>query len=157
MFARFRSFFALGLVLSLSVMVGCASVPMASKELDAKVKTFAAPSDGKAGLYIFRDSMFGAALTKTVSLDGKVIGATAGKTFFYTEVQPGSLTLATQSEFSDNSLGIAVQSGKNYFVRQFIKMGVFVGGANLELVDEKTGKEAVLQCELAAPAPGAAK
>jgi Protein of unknown function (DUF2846) len=153
MFARFRSLFTLGAALSLSVMVGCASVPMASKELDAKAKTFAVPSEGKAGLYVYRDSSLGAALTKKVSLDGQVIGATASKTYFYTEVLPGSRTLATESEFSDNVLGIAVQVGKNYFVRQYIKLGVFVGGANLELVDEKTGKEGVLQCELAAPAP----
>jgi hypothetical protein len=29
-----------------------------------------------------------------------------------------------------------VEAGKNYFIEQFIKLGVFVGGAGLEQVDE---------------------
>jgi hypothetical protein len=33
-------------------------------------------------------------------------------------------------------------------VRQYIKMGVFLGGANLELVSEE-GKESIKKCKLA--------
>jgi hypothetical protein len=37
----------------------------------------------------------------------------------------------------------------NYFVRQYVKLGVFVGGANLEVVPAEEGKKGVLECELA--------
>ena len=129
---------------------GCASVPMGSKESDAQAKTFAAPSPGNAGLYIFRNSFVGQALTKTVFVDAKSIGTSANKVYFYKEVPAGKHTISTQSEFSDNALEITVEAGKHYFIRQYIKMGVFVGGANLELVSEEEGKKEVLQCSLAA-------
>lgn len=57
--------------------------------------------------------------------------------------------MSTESEFSPNDLLVKTESGKNYFVRQYIKMGVFVGGAGLELVDEQAGMKAVSKLEMA--------
>jgi hypothetical protein len=42
-------------------------------------------------------------------------------------------------------------AGKNYFVRQFIKMGMFVGGAGVEQISEEQGKKDVAQLEMAKP------
>ncbi len=36
-----------------------------------------------------------------------------------------------------------MKSGVDYFIRQYIKLGVFVGGANLEVISAEKGKEAV--------------
>lgn len=71
-------------------------------------------------------------------------------TYFYTEVTPGQHTIATESEFGDNMLNIVAEGGKNHFIRNYIKMGVFIGGANLEVVSEEEGKKAVNQCRRAA-------
>ena len=57
--------------------------------------------------------------------------------------------ISTESEFSPNDLLVKTESGKNYFIKQYIKMGAFVGGANLKLVDEKEGKEDVAKLEMA--------
>lgn len=70
-------------------------------------------------------------------------------TYFYFEVPGGKRKLSTESEFSENDLVLDVVPGKNYFVRQSIKMGVFVGGAKLERVREEEGKQGVLECKLA--------
>ena len=70
-------------------------------------------------------------------------------TYFYREVSPGQHTLSTQSEFGNNDLIIMTDPGLNYYVRQYVKMGVFVGGANLELVPEEEGKKGVSECKLA--------
>jgi hypothetical protein len=70
-------------------------------------------------------------------------------TYFYKEVQSGGHILSTESEFSNNDLLLDAEAGRNYFVRQYIKMGLFVGGANLELVSEEEGKKGVLECKLA--------
>jgi hypothetical protein len=43
------------------------------------------------------------------------------------------------------------EAGKNYFIRQYIKMGVFVGGAGLEQVPEEQGKKDIAQLEMAKP------
>ncbi len=136
------------LIISL-YLTGCASVPMASNEADKQTKEFSLPLNGTSGLYIYRNSNFGSALKKSVYLDNKLIGETAPMTYFYKEVTPGEHIVSTESEFSNNDLTINIESGKNYFVRQYMKIGVFVGGANLELVSEQDGKKGVLECKLA--------
>ncbi len=132
---------------------GCASVPMASVDTDKAKKTFSAPAEGKSGLYVYRNSSFGTALKKTVSLDGSVIGESAANTYFYKEVAPGTHVISTESEFSDNQISIDFKQGVNYFVHQYIKVGVFVGGAGVEAVSEEEGKKGVLECKLALESP----
>ena len=133
-----------------SLLSGCASVPMESKELTDMAKKFNPPADGHAGLYIFRPDGFGGALKKDVWIDGKCIGETAPYVFFYEEVQ-GDMehNIATESEFSPNNLLIKTESGKNYFIRQYIKIGLFVGGAGLKLVGEEKGKKIVTELQMA--------
>lgn len=148
---KFRHFSVVAVLLASMLFAGCASVPMASKEEDAAAKAFKAPAAEVTGVYIYRDSNFGAAVKKLVALDGKPLFQSAAKTYFYTEVQPGKHTLSTESEFGDNTLDFVAEGGKNQFYRNYIKMGVFVGGANLEAVSEEDGKAGVLECERAAP------
>jgi hypothetical protein len=128
---------------------GCASVPMASLESDTARKNFPSPSPGTAGLYIYRNTTLGGALKKDIFIDGELVAETAPMTYFYFEVQGGKRKLSTESEFSANDLVVDVEKDKNYFVRQSMRLGVFVGGASFELVPEEEGKKGVLECELA--------
>ena len=139
------------LALALSVlMTGGASVNMASKEQSTKAKEFQQPPSGKAGVYLYRNSVLGKALTKDLHIDGACVGTSAPDVFFYTEVEGDKKhTVETASEFSPNKLELLFESGKNYFIRQFIKMGVFVGGADLELMSEEQGKADVAKLEMA--------
>lgn len=141
------------LILTATLLIsGCASVEMASQAEAAKAKEFNPPSQGNAGVYIYRDSFVGKALKKDVWVDGKCIGESAPDVFFYTEVQGGkNHKVDTESEFSPNTLELMFETGKNYFIRQFIKMGVFVGGAGLEQISEEQGKIAVSKLEMAKP------
>lgn len=145
MFGKASLAFVVVLLLS-----ACASVPMESAEKSAAAKQFNPPSSGNAGLYIYRSGSFGAALKKDVWVDGQCIGETARNVFFYHEV-PGDAEhkISTESEFSPNDLLLKAASGVNYFIRQYIKIGVFVGGAGLELVSDEIGKAAVKELELA--------
>lgn len=133
------------------LLTGCASVNMAPKEDSAKAKQFAAPAGANnAGLYVYRNSFVGKALKKDIWVDGKCLGESAPDVFFYTQVDGGkSITVSTESEFSPNDLKLSVESGKNYFVRQYIKMGVLVGGAGVELVTEQQGKADIAPLEMA--------
>jgi hypothetical protein len=144
-----KNIFPPAVVISVALLSGCASVPMASDEQDAALKTFPQPSANNAGLYIFRNTFGGQALKKTVSIDGSIIGETANKVYFYKEIPPGEHTLSTESEFSDNATTFQAASGKNYFAEQLIKMGAFVGGADIKMVSEEVGKREVLECKLA--------
>jgi len=125
---------------------------MESKEASVKAKQFNPPTEGNSGLYIYRDSFVGKALKKDIWIDGKCIGESAPDVFFYKEVKSGQQhTISTESEFSPNELKIDTLPGANYFINQYIKLGVFVGGAGVELVDEEKGKSAVMKLELAKP------
>lgn len=127
-----------------ALITGCAGVPMAPSENNQKAKSFAAPDEGKSGLYIYRDSFVGKALKKDVYVDGKCLGETADRVFFYTQVDGNqSHKISTESEFSPNDLLLDTDAGKNYYIRQYIKMGVFVGGAGLEKVTEDEGKRVI--------------
>jgi len=91
----------------------------------------------------------GAGLTKSVYVDGVILGETAQNTFFYKEILPGKHEVETESEFSNNSITFQAEGGRNYFIKQYIKLGVFIGGAGLTLVTEENGMEEVRGCKLA--------
>ena len=138
------------IALASSLFAGCASVPMESKEASQQAKSFNKPSGDNAGLYIYRAGGLGTALKKDIWVNDKCVGETAPNMFFYKEVKGGEEhKISTESEFSPNDLMVKAESGENYFIKQYIKMGVFVGGANLKLVDEHEGRNAVTKLELA--------
>lgn len=139
----------LTLILSLFFLVSaCASVPMESKTADEQAKLITKPPQGKANIYIYRDSLLGAALKKTLYINGSPIGETAMKTYFKLAVDPGSYKISTESEFSNNDLILSVTPGETYYVNQYIKLGAFVAGAGLKKVSEAEGIEGVGKCKL---------
>ena len=132
------------------LLVGCASVPMESTQKTSTAKQFLPPTEGKAGLYLYRYGSFGAALKKDIWIDGNCVGETARNTFFYEEVDGGAEhKISTESEFSPNDLLLTPENGKLYFIQQYIKFGVFVGGAGLKLIDEKDAKKQIEELNLA--------
>lgn len=132
------------------LITGCASVDMAPREASEKAKRFDAPSEGKAGVYIYRNSFVGKSLKKDLWIDGKCVGESAPNVFFYTEVKGGEThRIETESEFSPNMLELMLAAGKHYFIRQFIKLGAFVGGADLEQVTEEQGKADIVELAMA--------
>lgn len=137
------------LVIGASLLTGCATVGMEPASVDAERKTFAPPPADMSAVYIYRDSAVGAALKKDVRIDGRTIGESGHKTYFYQLLTPGEHTIATESEFGDNSLVLNAQAGQNHFVQQYIKFGAFVGGANLRIVSEAVGKRGVQETKLA--------
>lgn len=129
-------------------LVGCASVPMGDAKQDAALKTFAEKPD-VAGVYIYRNESMGGAVRMDVDVNGKPLGQTAAKTYFYTEVAPGKNTVTSKSENTD-TLEIDTVAGKLYYVWQEVKMGVLYARTKLHLVSEEEGKKGVLESQLAA-------
>jgi hypothetical protein len=141
---------SLTILCAAALLTGCASVNMAAKDESAKAKQFAQPSGSNAGLYIYRNSFAGKALKKDIWVDGKCVGESAPDVFCYTEVEGGkSHKIDTESEFSPNTLELTAAAGKNYYVRQYIKLGAFIGGAGVEQSSEEQGKRDIMPLELA--------
>lgn len=153
--------------LSLALLASaCASVPMASPELDRTAKEFRTAPD-RANLYVFRDESFGGAVKMTVLLDGQLLGDTAANTFLVATVAPGPHVLLSKTE-NDARLDFTAEAGKNVYVWQEVKLGAFSARSALHLLDEASAKPRITQCNMAirsdqeaapppAPAPSAQK
>jgi len=132
------------------MFTGCASVPTESAEKAQQLKAFAPPAQGQAGVYVYRDNSRGASLKRDLWVDDKCLGRSAPKVFFYQTVAGNQEhDFATESEFSPNHLKVFTEAGKNYFIRQYIKLGVITGGANLEVIDEAKGQKTIEKLKLA--------
>ena len=130
------------LVPILVIVSGCASVPLESAQITKVAKQFDPPSDGKAGLYIYRNTAYGGAARTDVMVDGYCIGSSAPYVFFYEEVE-GDKSYKVSTKFPweespdpDNDLLIKVKSGIHYFFQQYLNM---IGGTGVDLVDEEQG------------------
>ncbi|HWM42282.1 MAG TPA: DUF2846 domain-containing protein [Burkholderiales bacterium] len=130
---------------------GCASVPMASQEMDTAAKSYAV-KPGTANIYVYRNEQMGAAIKMPVALNGKLVGDTGAKTYLLLQVPPGKHQLVSKTE-NDATLAVNAEAGRNYFVWQEVKMGMMVARSQLHLVDEPTGKAGVAECSLAQTLP----
>jgi hypothetical protein len=135
-----------------ALLCGCATVKLESKPISDNSKKFSNPSSGKSGLYIFRDGNFGGLLKKDIWIDGQCLGSSAPKVFFFTEVEGGKKhQIKTQSEMSTNEISLMTEEGKNYYVRQFLKLGLIVAGADFEELPEDQAKEIIIKLDQATP------
>ena len=128
-------------------LAGCASVPMASMEADAGAKQFQ-PKPGLSNIYLYRSETFGAAVAMTVSLDGKVMGKTGPQTYFLWEVAPGRHEIASHTE-NTAKITIDAKAGRNHYVWQEVKMGMWQPGSQLLEMSEEDGRKGVLECKRA--------
>lgn len=128
------------------VFTGCASVPMATKAQDETAKQFNVPK-GKSNIYLYRNETLGGAITMVVSLDGVVKGKTSANSYFLWTVDPGKHTVASHTE-DTKTININAAEGKNYFVWQEVKMGMWTANSALHEVSESEGRNGVLECDL---------
>lgn len=129
-------------------LAGCASVPMGDAGKDAELKAFTA-KPGVAGLYIYRNESFGAAIRMDVEVDGQPLGQTAAKTYIYKEVPPGRHSITSKSENTD-TIEVDTVAGKLYYIWQEVKMGLLYARTKLTLMSEEEGRKGVLESQLAA-------
>jgi len=128
------------------VVSGCATLPMASLEDDALAKRFVTAPD-KSLIYLYRNELFGGAVPFQVSIDGQVAGQTIVNTFLKWDVPPGEHVIKSHSE-NPPSLLLVTKPGKAHFVRQEIKMGMWMPRSLLYEVSEQEGKAAINECKL---------
>jgi len=133
-------------VVALALASGCATVPLADNKLDVEAKYFQ-PTDQKANVYIFRDQRLGGGLRLAVSVNDKVLGQTAPKTYFFLQLNPGRYVFKAMAE-NVAQLPLVVEAGQNYFIRQQIDWGTVIADNTLVLVDDAEGKAAVREAGL---------
>ena len=134
------------IIITICLPTGCASVPMASMQEDMRAKQFQVPPN-KSVIYLFRDEIIGAAIRMPVSIDGRAVGHTGPKTYFMWEVEPGKHQLQSLTE-NVSALWIETEPGKDYYIWQEVKMGMFSARSRLQQVDRVRGREGVMECKL---------
>ena len=128
---------------------GCASPIIATADKDVAAKDFVPPHN-KASLYIYRDENFGMLYGMAITVNGKGIGETGAKSYFRLNLPAGTYTVGSHAEnYTDTQ--VAMEAGKNYFVWQEVKFGIWLPRSELRQVDEKTGKAGVLGSRLITP------
>lgn len=132
----------------MGLFAGCASVQMAPLEDDLKAKSFETSKD-KASVYIYRNENFGAAIPMTVNVNGRALGQTAAKTFFKLNLLPGLYNVESTAE-NISSLALQADPGRNYFIWQEVKMGMWMARTQLSQVDESIGRNGVQESKLVA-------
>lgn len=120
---------------------------MGDPQQDAEMKRFGVSPD-MSRIYIYRNETLGAAIKMTVTVDGRVIGATAADTYLVAHVPPGPHTISSDAE-NMTMLKINATPGTNIFVWQEVKMGFGYARSQLHLVSESEGRNGVLETELA--------
>ena len=139
------------------VLTGCANVQKADPSSSDYAKEFNTPPKGYAGVYLYRNFFMGCGLYKNLYIDGQYLGETDRSCFFYRLARPGLHEIQTESEFSENSIQVNMEEGQNYFIYQWIKPGIFVGGADIELVEPEKAKEEIKKLERAQDQDGKQK
>ena len=138
-------------VIAVSLLSGCASVPMEPNNFTALAKQFNNPPIDKAGIYIYRaDSPVGAAIKKDVWIDDECIGETAKGVFFYHEVEGNKEhRLSTESLVTPNDITLYTGVSNLYFIKQNMTITGFGMRATLEQKTEQEGKKALTNLQMA--------
>ncbi|MGY4490045.1 DUF2846 domain-containing protein [Pseudomonas sp. TE3610] len=136
-----------GIVALVGALHGCASVPMGDPTADAEMKRFGTVPD-MSRIYIYRNETMGAAIKMTVTVDGRVVGATAAHTYLVADVPAGAHTIGSDAE-NLTMLKIHTTPGTNTFVWQEVKMGFGYARSELHRVSEAEGRDGVLDSKLA--------
>lgn len=134
-------------VATFALLSGCASVPMASLDEDRQAKMFA-PSPGQATIYLYRNESLGGAITMPVSLDDRIMGRTAPKTYFVWRVAPGKHEVASHTE-NTAKIVIDTRAGENYYIWQEVKWGMWAPRSQLHEVETEKAQKAIKGCKLA--------
>ncbi|WP_413294802.1 DUF2846 domain-containing protein [Bdellovibrio sp. HCB185ZH] len=142
---KIKSFLMAALLFNL-MLVGCRSVPMASLAQDGQAKQFAI-NPKAAQVYIYRNEFMGNQLKIDVFVNGEMRGQTMGDTYMLMTLPKGKHTIMSEAE-NKSTLDIEVENGKNYFVWQEVKMGMWIARNKLQIVDEATGKSGMRECKL---------
>lgn len=125
---------------------GCASVPLASPEEDARVRQLQ-PAEGRALLYVFRDSGMAALNAFPIFVDGERICDLASGTFAAADVAPGEHRVEFPFNDGATSLPVRLAAGQRAYVRQWLEripaVLVMVERAKLTEVPPEEGQPAL--------------
>ena len=125
--------YSLGLISSL-VLVACATGPKYS-EMKASIRDL---EPGAGRIYFYRTSVYGAAYSAEIKLNGTPVGSAVSKGFFYVDRKPGSYQVAVGSQV--NAINLTLNAGQTLYVRTSIAGFFPVLNWVASIIDDTTAK-----------------
>lgn len=129
------------MALMATLLNACATSDFATETEGAAAKRFEATPD-MANIYIYRDDNVMINTSISVSIDGQLVGVTGNDTFILATVEPGEHRIVAKGENTDE-LVVDAKAGENVFVQLGVGLGAFTNRANLILMDQDQGMEAI--------------
>lgn len=105
-------------------------------------------TQGKATVYIVRQSITGFAIPFKVSCDNNYIGTTMAKNYISVVLDSGEHTFVSSAE-NKSELIINIDADKTYYLEQKVTMGILFARNKLVMLDEISGRKALSKCQLA--------
>lgn len=109
-----KKYLVIAIITIYALLSGCATVPMASINKDNTAKQFR-PIPNKSNIYLYRNESFGGAIAMPVTLNGKIAGKTAAKTYFKWTVNPGKHAITSLTE-NTAKIELDTKPERNYFI-----------------------------------------
>lgn len=150
MLTRLRRIAVAIVLLCVCFMAGCAVAPVATREMDARGRSFTV-AEGKANIYLYRNENLSASPMQ-IFVNGAEAGATGRATYLLWEVDPGAYDISSGSD-NTSSVRIVAEAGKSYYVWQMVKLDrrlvlldIVIARSELHIVDEDMGRWGVSEC-----------
>lgn len=125
------------LLAAAAVMAGCAATGPLYSDVAARIPPLATD---QGRIYFMRaDTLFGAAITADIHLNGDVVGKSERGSFFYVDRRPGNYTVATSTE-TEKQLTFTLAARETKYVRTSVSMGLLVGRIAPQLVSPSVAK-----------------
>ncbi|QWT18946.1 DUF2846 domain-containing protein [Bacillus sp. NP157] len=142
-----RKHFAATAALAIAfTLAGCAPVHRVDRATSDKAKVFV-PLTDKAVVYIYRNTILGAAISLGIDVDQTTVGSTGPDSFFKLALAPGKHTITSRGE-NTATLDIDVKAGQRYYVWQDVKIGFFIARTGLHQVSDAEGEKEVRSLKL---------
>jgi len=103
---------------------------------------FTASAD-RARVYVVRRGVIGAAILFQVAIDGQTIGSLPTKSFLSEEVRPGRHNVSIFAPGNQETVLVATDPGKTYFIKAELSKTSFATKAVVETIDATEGRRLV--------------
>ncbi len=121
------------------LLFGCATTGLRFSEMKSSLSKLN-PDSGR--IYIYRKSVFGAAIQPKVFINDEEVGRAVPKGFFYVDREAGKYEIKTSTEVK-RTLSLLLENGQVRFVRLNISVGFFVGHVYPKLVENDVGESEI--------------
>ena len=121
-----------GLFVLLTFLAGCAAMGPKMSEVKS---TIPALGNDQGRIYFYRtSSIFGAAISADLRVNGDVVGRSTRGSFFFVDRPAGNYEVASSTE-TEKKVTFALSGGETKYVRTYVGLGILVGRVIPELVN----------------------